>query len=352
MELNVYDETLQFVGIIEPNSVIWHEVYCGAGDFDIQLSALDPGVSLLKKDMFLENPNSDYLMVVEKIEPKTDSEAGDTWTVTGRSAESLLERRIIWHQTNLAGNVVEVAAQIVKENVTDPEDAKRKIDLLRMGSHTQHDGTITKQLMGEQVLDAVTELLSAQNLGFRITKEDEHLVFSILEGDNRSENSSEHDLIVFSEEMDNLLQSDYVEDWTSYKNVCLVGGEGEGTNRKYASAGDAAGLERREMFYDDSSSSTNDGEIKNEEYTKMLERSGTEQLNQAGVEKTFTGEIDNAGVFKYGADFFLGDVVTIRNRYGIVADVRITEATRNSDDNGNNVVLTFEDINKKESAEI
>lgn len=44
-------------------------------------------------------------MIVEKIQITSDTEDGNHVTVTGRSLESILDRRIVWGQKLLSGNL-------------------------------------------------------------------------------------------------------------------------------------------------------------------------------------------------------------------------------------------------------
>lgn len=347
MNIYVYDETLQLKGVLDAiKSVIWHEKYCGTGDFDLQLPVEVVDKNILHEDTFLARPDSKTVMVVERIELKTDEENGDTWVITGRSAEALLDRRVVWNQMNLNGNVIREAGRIVRENIVAPAQLSRAMPLLQIGEQAELSETITKQLMGEVVLDALTEILQTYGLGFSLLLDNSKgiFLFCIQKGTNRSRDNPENMPVVFSENMDNLLQSDYVEDYTTYKNVCLVGGEGEGTARRFSEIGTASGMKRREMFYDGSSISSNEGEVSESDYKQMLVEAGKEQIEQVPVLKTFTGEIDNAGTYIYDRDYFLGDVVTLENAYGISANVRITDVTKNSDDTGETVVLSYESI--------
>ena len=55
-------------------------------------------------------------------------------------------------------------------------------------------------------------------------------------------------------------------------------------------------------------------------------------------------EIDSDGIFQYGIDFALGDIVTVIDPYGDKVAVRVSQITENNDENGNNFVLSCEKI--------
>ena len=56
----------------------------------------------------------------------------------------------------------------------------------------------------------------------------------------------------------------------------------------------------------------------------------------------FEGEVDSAStIFKYGRDFFIGDIVQIRNEFGMEAQARIKEFIRSCDSTGYKEYPTF-----------
>ena len=50
----------------------------------------------IKQDYYLQSKESEHVMIVEKIQITSDTEDGNHVTVTGRSLESILDRRIVW----------------------------------------------------------------------------------------------------------------------------------------------------------------------------------------------------------------------------------------------------------------
>ena len=135
------------------------------------------------------------------------------------------------------------------------------------------------------------------------------------------------------------------------KNVTLIGGEGEGAERKYASVGEASGLNRRELFTDarDISSDVGDGVVLTDaEYTAQLKQRGKEKLTENEDVVSFEGEVDTTTMFQYGVDFFKGDVVQIANEYGHETTARIIEIVMSEDENGMSVYPTFKTAQEEE----
>ena len=123
-----------------------------------------------------------------------------------------------------------------------------------------------------------------------------------------------------------------------------IGGEGEGAARKYTTVGSGVGLNRREAFTDarDISSDVGDGVIlTNAEYTAKLQQRGKEKLIENPEVISFEGQVETTLMFKYGEDFFNGDVVQIANEYGHETKARILEIVMSEDEEGISVYPTF-----------
>lgn len=80
-------------------------------------------------------------------------------------------------------------------------------------------------------------------------------------------------------------------------------------------------------------------------YEVYLLNRGYEKLADYGTITSFDGSIEPDTTFKYKRDYFLGDLVTAINEFGILAKARITEVIEVCDDNGYRVEPKFEYIN-------
>lgn len=79
-------------------------------------------------------------------------------------------------------------------------------------------------------------------------------------------------------------------------------------------------------------------------YGLYLYNRGYEKLSEYGNTTTFEGSVEPNTTFVYGKDYFLGDIVTVQNEYGITASARITEIIKVYDDNGYSIEPKFEYI--------
>ena len=82
-------------------------------------------------------------------------------------------------------------------------------------------------------------------------------------------------------------------------------------------------------------------------YSTYLLNRGYEKLSEYRAKETFEGEIEPSTTFEYKKDYFLGDIVTVRNEYGIEKKVRITEIIEVEDENGYSVQPKFEYMEDK-----
>lgn len=77
-------------------------------------------------------------------------------------------------------------------------------------------------------------------------------------------------------------------------------------------------------------------------YDVYLLNRGYEKLAEYGEKISFSGVIEPDVTFEYKKDYNLGDIVTVENRYGVSASVRIVEVVEVDDDDGYSVQPKFE----------
>lgn len=97
MDLYVLNTEFDTVAIIDDyESFNWTDRYNEAGDFELVLLVTTELLTVIQTDYYLYFQMSDHLMIIESLEIKTDDEKGNRFVVSGRSLESLLDRRVIW----------------------------------------------------------------------------------------------------------------------------------------------------------------------------------------------------------------------------------------------------------------
>ena len=357
MDVYVLDKNLKAQGVCDDyKSIIWTPRYYTAGDFELYLPATDKNISLLKEDCYVVRDKDVSLngstvirknvMLIEKVQVTTDIENGNFLIVTGRDLKAILARRIIWKQTTLYGRLEAALQRVVSDNAISPEITERKIPGLKLGASKGFTDTIDRQVTGAVLYEFLCEVCTAYGIGWDVYLAGTDLVFELYKGTDRSQGQSQNACVTFSQEFDNLLTTDYYYDKTNYKNVALVAGEGEGLDRKTVAVGSASGMDRYEMFVDSRDTSSNSGEIGTTEYNQMLKEEGEEALQEEGntISENIEGQIETEGNYKFGEDYFLGDIVQITNEYGIGMQARITEVIESEDDQGKSAIPTFSKV--------
>lgn len=343
MEFNIFNKNLEWIGVMDYfKSAIWTPRYYNVGDFELYVGAAQPTLELLQMDYYVTREDDDMTCIIERPNIVTDSDGGKFLIVTGHSLQSLLARRIVWTQTNLNGTVENCIRRLINENIINPADPARRIDNFILGPAQGYTEKMEMQVTGNNLLDVVIDLCKTYGYGFKVTlDEQKHFVFQLYQGVNRSYSQSNNQWVIFSPDFDNLISVDYSADKANYKNVALVAGEGEGTDRKTVTVGAASGLERYEAYVDARDLSTNNGEITLDIYNNQLAERGTENLATTGIQESFSGEIEPTVNYMYKKDYFLGDIIQIENEFGISATPRITEIMECEDENGYTLTPTF-----------
>lgn len=339
-------------------SLIWTERYNRCGDFEIytpvDLELLD---ILIRKpdnvDYYIWLKDSEQQMIFETVKIVSDVETGSYMTISGRSLESLLDRRIIWEQTVLDGNLQNGIKKLLLDSVISPSIGDRKIANFSM--FVDEDPkianlTIRAQYTGDNLYDTIVEICDTYNLGFQVSMTDTYqFVFKLYFGEDRSYDQVKNPYVIFSPKFENIINSNYLKSGNTLKNVALVAGEDAGHNRRTQTIGSGLGQARKELYVDarDIQSEIRGEAIPDEEYNEQLQQRGREKLSKNKKTEVFEGQIDTTQNFIYGRDFFKGDIVQIRNEYGIEAKVRITEFIRVQDTRGFETYPTFSIIEEE-----
>lgn len=345
------DTNFKMVSILDVFiSFIWTDRYYEYGDFELYTRVSTDILSKIQSEYYLLNKESEHLMIVENIEIETDLEDGHTVKITGRSLESILDRRIVWSSTIISGNIQDCIKKLLNDSIISPSISERKIDnfIFDTSNNSKITNTIIEETEynGDNLYEIISGLCSANDIGFKVVlNKSNQFVFSLYVGEDRSYEQTKNPYVTFSPEFDNLINSNYVESIQDYKNVTLVVGEKDDNDiLKTASTGNVSGLSRRELYTeatDINQKQEDDTTLTDEEYKNLLIQRGNEALLEHKISVTFDGEFDATQMYTYNKDFFMGDVVQVANEYGIESKARIIEFIQSQDTNGYSMYPTF-----------
>ena len=388
MIINVLNRDLVIVDIIDDaKSIIWTKRFWECGDFELYMIANEKNLNKVTQGYFLSRDDDSTVMIIDKIEIKTDIDNGNFITVTGRSAESLLERRC--HMSNrqnvsMEGNYPAIISYLalsvlcnneifhINNNYENNEnwfcDPTRNIPCVlwlysaiwdklneEYGGAGQWTTIDQTSLVNDGTwLKTMENTAKLYGFGFELRKHiagSTYLVLDAIISKNRSIHQTENPQIIFSKEYDNLISSNYYNDKTNYKNCAFVYGEGEGSDRICKRiwrnpSNKPSGLDLYEVFIDarDISSTRESKTLNHDEYGELLDIRAKEKFIEYKTVEAFDGEIQADMQWKYKQDYFIGDIVTMQNEYGIEKDVRITAVTECEDDTGYFYIPIFENL--------
>lgn len=325
------------LGLIENyKSLIWTSRYYDAGDFELCVNVNSIAIEFLQIGNYVLRDDDDNVGIIETLQIQLNEDSEEIIIASGRFATSLLSRRIIAAQTNFTNQYVSaIINKLLTDNVINPLLPDRKISNFVSGVAVNSGQRISTQYTGQNLGETISKLCQTYGLGYKVTfNNSNQFVFQLYEGEDRSYDQSINSYVVFSEEYDNLISSEYEENHQCVITDVLVAGEGEGTDRKTAwvSSNSASGIDRYEHYKDARDLSTNEGEISENEYNLQLASRGAEDITDYTT--AFSGTADFTGV-KYKQDVNLGDIVVVENsRWGISMNCRLVEVIESIDESG------------------
>lgn len=423
------------------SSFIWTDRYETNGDFELCVPCTDENYELFNKTKFITIDKSDSVMVVEKKNIKTKVDGGDEYMISGRSADTLLDRRVLMgeytfgiypfnegtnssaSQDYLVGdylvirdklyraiqpivsggsfviyseemnngnvaNIYYVTDQAEKDKVTKPVEEIAKI-MLESNIITPSDRTrkfvdpewvfkySTDRRVNElrlacgfansNLYDAISSLAVTSGCGLQVVynEDTEKMEFFLYLGTDRSVMQSENLVVNFRETLDNVSSTNFITDDTNYKTCAYVygatddkktlsvivydeygqavqvdvpnpnynttwsqvmslGGTGVSYNRREAVI-DASDISRYQSVSNQNGTNATDVAIKESDYRLLLKARGQEELMKLYSSYDLSAEIIPEIFYKYGEDYFLGDTISIEDKFGNIINASISE---------------------------
>jgi hypothetical protein len=192
---------------------------------------------------------------------------------------------------------------------------------------------ITYEVDPKTVYTAEKDLCDQYLLGFRLVRnfDTSQLYFGIYTGSDRTTHQSVLPAVLFSSELDNLQNTSELTSSAAYKNVAYVLSP-VGTEIVYAPEADSsvAGFSRQVLIVQADDITDPDPPTAS---AQMIRR-GIDELAKYRKTSAFDGEISQNSQYKYGTDYNLGDLVTLRNASGVMNDMQVTEQIFVSDNQG------------------
>jgi hypothetical protein len=320
MEIYILDRNLNIVGVISTyDSILWTEKVHEPGNIKAVFVFTEKMNRILQRGYLLYKTDELQPAVITRKTLKLNKYGQQTITIQGYMVTRYFRQRIIWKKMIMKGTPEQMMRQMVQEQIIAPEDETRKIPLIELGDLQNFDmDEVEKQITYDNLQEALTDMSKTTELGYRLRLDyaRKKLVFEVYRGTNRTQ-GTEHPCI-FTRKFKNVFTQEYNEDEGNYKNVCLVGGPGEDTDRVLVTVGSGAGLDRYEMFYN-ASGYSEDG-ITAAVLQDQLRQKGLEKMSAYYIAKAFEVKINKEKAMK----FDLGDYVTCKDtQWGITVDTQV-----------------------------
>lgn len=296
--------------------------YWEAGSFQLTLKRGAPGWDNLERERLLFFPDRPEVMLL--IEKVTFSE--EKAVANGTPLKGLCKRRICvppsvaaaddqylafgWDR--FTGDGESAYLHYAANNLTGPEDDKRKLPGLRLGDNRHRGLTLPWQARFDKLHELFEEIGEATGLGWDIRPdfENREFVFSAWEGRDLTQGTRRAAL---SREMGNLDGATVTEDSSGEIGTVYAGGSGEDENRLILSVGnEKTGYARREGWTD----------VSGVEDADMLRLGAERKLAEPKL--TLTVTLRDSGLSRYGRDYDVGDVLSVISDRGRMAARLIT----------------------------
>lgn len=346
IDIYVLDNNLKKIGIVDAyKSLIWCNRYNKPGDCELYLDATPDSISLLTIGKYLARTDDSMICQIRRIEIQTDAETGNYLIVTGIDVKEFLNRRIIWGMANCNGKVESFIRNLVTAASIAPSISDRKFKLqngnqmLYLANSAGFTEAVSEQVSYKNLGEKIREYCTTYQWGYRIYLDEQKLYFQLYKGADKS------NLVVFSDQFENLSSTDYADDQTDMINIALVAGSGEDADRLTQTYGSASGINRYEMFIDARDIAQ---VITWEELTDMyptVEYGGNGSIASSGgnfVYKVSSIDIQivDAAQKQWLQDNYTGTVVTVDNQeYYRISNVIIADLPSETPDDSDNCTL-------------
>jgi len=334
MEVYILDSLYRRIAVIDKfESLIWSERMRTAGDFELHILSSKTNRNLFVPGVDLSTNTSTRIMTIETVQDVTDDEGRRLLKITGPSLENVLRQRIIadidtgvWVRwVSDEDDPVAVATQMFHDIcVTGILDAGDVITGVTEGSFYPTD-TIPPPseeiIYSPDIQDLYTglkDLSDVYTMGFRLVRHPvtNTLYFDVYMGTDRTTSQTTLKAVVFSPDLDNIRNTNKLMSSSLYKNVAYVV---NATDHELVYLDDVdpsiEGFDRRVLLV-----ICDDGLTSGE----MIQK-GTDELAKNRMLSALDGQLPTMTSYVYEVDYYLGDLVELRDDDGTINNVQVTE---------------------------
>lgn len=391
MELMTLNSSFQPDKLIENyEALIWTERYAKNGDFELTSTNIKETIKALPLESYVSLRETTVPMVVEQHKIKKSLQGAPIITITGRSFETVLERRASVNEelgparvpwTINAAKESDAAYDVMKRvlgldpfgDPVSPLDAIPEINLIepidyRAGipdwhgavTYNQYDivrytglfyvatsladnlnktpstnptywYAINYEIKPAYLYTTVMELVNTNHHGLKSIRPyagGNQVGIEIYNGADLTGS------MVFDARFDQIDDATYLLSKQGSTNVGYVYGAGGSDLVLKTSGPEPSGLARRVLLVEDESANTSD----------LRHSRGLIELYKYNATALFDGQVAIQVAQGYNTEYFLGDILKLTGEYGLSQNVRVAEFIRTSDATGEKAYPAFEAV--------
>lgn len=367
MILSVFDLNFTPLGMIEAyQSCSWIRRFRSCGECQLSVPYSREALELLQVENLLLQQNGTEAMCIATITLVKERSGADVINVTAYSLLQWLNRRVViraYDKQSLTRQ--QIICKLFRENVTAPVDKKRILPYVTLRNRTAYPRMEKTEFAVDAyqpLLDIIEPELEASEMGCIVTTDTAARTHTFDFRLPRDRTASSASPIIFSVDYGTLGEQEFIHSHEQYYNTAYVtGGDIDSDNEEEQAYKAAAlqivndhlsGMNRREILV---TASDIRHEVEDDEGEKQIltvsqirdrlqKRGKDELLGNYKEESTFNGQIVETDSLVYLRDWNLGDRVTcVYDRWGLQADMVITEVVEEYTQKGRRISATFGD---------
>ena len=312
--ITIYNKSLTRIGFIEDyKSFQFSEKYSDAGSFTIKLAYNKKYDDLISIMYFIKY--KDFDGIITSIQKTTDTDGITELVLSGSTLNWLLSMRVdtnipYWNKT-----VAEILQEMINDNFINTDTEERKMPYFQIGTIANLSTTISVYSSPfDNVLNIIKTFAEKYNFGFKIVLDEANkkLIFNVYKNTTTAK---------IGTDTDNILQRDYTNSISNYKNVAYVDAINEdskshiltGINLKASS-----GLNRFETIASSSVTKTSDEAVAT--FNTRVNNTAAALISKEV--KVYDAELDT----NLTDDLELGEKITIKDtEYNINTTLQVNE---------------------------
>lgn len=311
-------EELNTYAMIEPIECWFELSYYDVGEFEIKARATINNLASLKKGQYVKIPNKRFVWVITSVKYNFTKGGARIITATGYECKWLLSKRVIQTPIQLPLTLTNAINKLFNDNIGTNALATRKINNFELQLINIDINLTDTQAPRVNLLEFVNNLLKTYKCGSYVLFENGKLYYTVIQGQDK------HLSVKFSQSLDNLLSSEYLEDEEDLASNALVVSTIDDIDYTLEHDTGATGIDRAEILinsnlsvkYTDANGVEQETTPTSDLYKGWQVEEGKKELSNHINIVEVIGEIDliNSN-YEFDNDFFIGDIVGVKDEY-------------------------------------